>query len=765
MLKEIIKESIIQFLIRNRNMAYTANQCGSAIGLKKADLPDVQSVLNELVQGLIVVKTAKKYNINSDYADRNQKINKEVFTEKESSPIEQNNPAITQKESAKSEPDFVTGIFDATPLAKNFSFAYIIMEDGDDILISSEDTLNAYHQDTVEVEILKKRGSKRYGIVRKVLERKKTKFVGTVNSMAKKNMFFCDSFKIHTPFQISGTTSNYEGKKVVIEIENWGNKLMNQLPSGKIVEDLGQSGLPEVELMAVIRDFDLPLEFPEEVIKEAIAINEKIDESDITDREDYRNLFTITIDPVSAKDFDDAISLEELADGKLRLYVHIADVAHYIKFNSEIYKEVLKRGNSYYFPKKVIPMLPEVLSNKICSLRPEEEKLTVTVITDFDTNGQIVFQDVKESIINSNARLTYEEVDQLFEGQAHSFDDNMVNLLNAMKKLSKLLSKKRVQLGYLRFDLPEVEYVFDDEGYLIDLKRSRETDSHTLIENFMLIANEYVAKTLTKYAGTTVYRIHEEPEEADLMKIRDILKFHKIEFKIEHDINKTWQNVLECLPTEEHHRVFDRMILRSMKKAKYSTAHIAHFGLGIDTYTHFTSPIRRLCDLVVHAQLKKFIFKKSVGEMPERDLSPASVFKYAGIATMKEAIADESERAMEQKIVLSFMKKKVGQSFDGVIISFTNSAMIIELDDLPVRGVVKYMSLTDDYYELYDRIKVLKGRRKGKVYKLADKVKVQVNIVSEDIYFNIQSHQSSVPETKGKDKKTGKPRKNRRRRK
>ncbi|HPM02125.1 MAG TPA: VacB/RNase II family 3'-5' exoribonuclease [Candidatus Cloacimonadota bacterium] len=761
--KEIIRESLIKFLVRNNQNAYTANQCSSAIGLKKADLPDVQSVLNELVQSLIVFKTAKKYNVNPEYAMKNKAPEIEKETEVKEIPFGYDKKMPLKAGQTPNE--IVTGIFDATPLAKNFSFAYILMDNDDDIMISSEDTLNAYHQDTVEVEVIKKRGNKRYGIVRKVIERKKTRFVGTVNSMAKKNMFFCDSFKIHTPFQIIGENSNYEGKKVIIEIENWGNKLMNQLPSGKIVEVLGQSGLPEVELMAVIRDFDLPLEFPEDVIKEAIAINDKIEEADLSDREDYRNLFTITIDPVSAKDFDDAISLEELSDGKIRLYVHIADVAHYIKFNSEIYKEALNRGNSYYFPKKVIPMLPEILSNKICSLRPEEEKLTVTVITDFDNSGQITFQDVKESVINSNARLTYEEVDQLFEGEAHTFDENMVSLLNAMRKLSALLSKKRVKLGYLRFDLPEVEYVFDDEGYLIDLKRSRETDSHTLIENFMLIANEYVAKVLTKYAGTTIYRIHEEPEEDDLMKIRDILKFHKIEFKIEHNINKTWQNVLECLPTEEHHRVFDRMILRSMKKAKYSTAHIAHFGLGIETYTHFTSPIRRLCDLVVHAQLKKFIFKKSVGETTNRDLTPSSVFNYAGIATMKEAIADESERAMEQKIVLSFMKKKVGQSFDGVIISFTNSAMIIELNDLPVRGVVKYMSLTDDYYELYDRIKVLKGRRKGKVFKLADKVKVQVNIVSEDIYFNIQSHQSTASGNPDKKKKYGKPKKSRRRKK
>lgn len=759
MISEIIKESILSFFKKNSHTFYTANQVRSAIGVTKDNMDIIQSILNELSAQLIIEKQAKKYKMNIEYLNRENKTKPETTPE----------TIILSEKNKSIENNIVTGTFDASPLAKNLSFAFVIMENEDDIMVSSEDTLNAYHGDTVEVEVMRRGGNKRSGIIRKVIHRKKTKFVGTVANVHQKGIFTCDSFKIHTTFNVSNYQQDYFGKKVIIEIDHWGNKLMNQLPQGHVTEVLGESGVPEVELLAVIKDFDLPLEFPENVIKEALKIDEKISQGEIEQRSDYRNLFTITIDPISAKDFDDAISLEDLEDGKIRLYVHIADVAHYLRFDSALFTEALERGNSYYFPKKVLPMLPEILSNKICSLRPDEEKLTLTVITDFDASGLIIHQEVQESVINSNARLTYEEVDLLFEGKEHPLNEDVVKMLNSMKKLSKVLSRKRHQLGYLRFDLPEVEYVFDDDGYLIDLKRSRETDSHILIENFMLIANEYVAEKLTKIAPATLYRIHEEPDEADLMKVKDILKFHKIDFKIERDINKTWQNVLESLPTEEYHRVFDRIILRSMKKAKYSTAHIAHFGLGIDTYTHFTSPIRRLCDLIVHAQLKKHLFHKNVGEVHGKDLSPASIFNYAGIATQKEVVADESERAMEQKIMLSFMKKKVGETYKGIIISLTNSALIIELDILPVRGVVKYASLTDDYYELYDRIKVLKGRRKGKIYKLADQVEVQISMVSDDIYFNILSLISKkIPEDKKyKHKKPQSDRKfkNRRKRK
>jgi ribonuclease R len=726
--KAIIKERLMKFFKKHKNKSYTAFQCVSSIGLRKTEQADVQSVLNELMQEFVIEKIGKKYSLHSDVAES----------------IEKDSPA----EEIVKDKKTVIGSFDATSLARNMSFAYVIMDDGDDIMISSEDTLTAYHQDIVEVEIIKKRASKKLGIIKKIVERKTNKFVGVVDQIAKKDLFICDNLKIHTPFQVIRPDSNLAGQKVIIEIDNWGNRLMNQLPSGKIIEVLGQSGLPEVELMAVIRDFDLPLEFPEDVLKEAINVQDRITEEDISDRLDLRDLLTFTIDPISAKDYDDAISLEVLDNNRFKLYVHIADLAHYIRFNSPIFKEALNRGNSYYFPKKVIPMLPEVLSNKVCSLRPEEEKLTVSVITEFDSNAVIISQEIKESIICSDQRLSYEEVDLLFDNKEHEIDENIAHTLKIMRKLSRQLQAKRVQKGYLGFDLPEVEYIYDDEGYLVDLKRSRETESHQLIENFMLVANEYVAKTLTKQADTTIYRIHEEPDNDDLMKIKAILKFHKISFKIEDNNNKTWQNVLNSLPTIDYHRVFDRMVLRSMKKAKYSTARIAHFGLALSTYTHFTSPIRRLCDLVVHAQLKKYVFNKSVYETGKYTLSPPAIFEYAGIATKKEVVADDSERAMEQKTLLSFMKKKVGEIFTGIIITFTNSAMVIELDDMPVRGVVKYMNIESDFYELHDRLKVITGRRTGSVYKLADKVKVRLDMVSEDIYFNL------IEETKkGKSKR------------
>ncbi|MDY6914893.1 MAG: ribonuclease catalytic domain-containing protein, partial [Candidatus Cloacimonadota bacterium] len=266
------------------------------------------------------------------------------------------------------------------------------------------------------------------------------------------------------------------------------------------------------------------------------------------------------------------------------------------------------RGNSYYFPQKVIPMLPEKISNKLCSLRPYEDKLTLTVKTVFDNNFQIKKQEVTESIIRSDARFSYEEIDKLFDGHDIDIEPELVEMLNNMRKLSKKLSKQRVKEGYLNFNLPDTEYLFDDEGNIVHLKRSKETDSHKLIENFMLVANEFIAKKLSH--KPTIYRVHEDPDEDRLYDLQNLLKFYRIKMKLNEDLNATLQAALNKMPNQKYHRVFDRMILRSMKKAHYDTKNNGHFGLAMQNYTHFTSPIRRLCDLVIHHQIKSDLRKE-----------------------------------------------------------------------------------------------------------------------------------------------------------
>ena len=719
-----LKKEIVRFLAERPEKAYTSTQVTAHLELKKDYRTEIQSLLNQLFSEGFINKNAKRYSISPE------RIVPEAV-----------------EDDFRKQNEVVTGRFDATSMAKNFSYAFVICEEGKDVFVSTEDTLNAYHGDTVEVEIVRYRNEKRYGIIRKVLKRNKDKFVGVIERIKKKIYFRCDNLKIHTSFEVLDDKKAKENHKVMVEVINWGLRQKNKLPICNVTEILGEAGNPEVEILSVIREFDLPLEFPDEVIEEANQFSPDLDPSEIQRRTDLRQLYTITIDPVSAKDFDDAISLSETENGDFHLFVHIADVAHYIKQDSHLFAEAVNRGNSYYFPKKVIPMLPEILSNKLCSLRPDEDKFTLTVLTVFDKSGKIKSQQVSETVIRSNIRLAYEEVDEYFENiNSTDFADELRNTLSTMRKLSKHLSLGRRQRGYLKFDLPEVEYIYDDEGYIQDIIRTKETESHVLIENFMLIANEFVAKLLTQKAKTTIYRIHEEPDERDLTKIQDILKVHSIHFTREENLNKTWQAVLDALPNERYHRVFDRLILRSMKKAKYSINPIMHFGLGLETYTHFTSPIRRLCDLLVHMQLKHHIFKQS------KSLDPATIFEYAGIATERESIADESERSMESKVLSSFMKKNIGKQYQAIINNMNNNSIFVELDDIPVRGVIKLNQLNDDYYEFDDKHYLIKGKRKGKIYRLCDSIQVIVASVTDEVVFELAEQRKNKPKLKEKKK-------------
>jgi len=739
MISKYLERDILSFLNERAERSYTTTQISSYLGLKKEHRIDVQAVLNEMIAEGIVTKLGKRYSVVAKGAQSTQSQSTTSDSKRTS--------RVTKKKSQT-----YIGQFDATSLAKNYSYAYVICDEGKDILVSAEDTLNAYHGDTVEVRVVRYRNEKRYGIIDKVIKRHKERFVGVIESIKSKKYFRSDNLKIHTLFSIFDYTrvpdssdkpiiiygSEDGSLKVMVEVINWGLRQTNKLPMCKVVEVIGEAGVPDVEIMSVIREFDLPIEFPDVVIDEANMFLEELCDKEIKRRKDFRDLFTITIDPVSAKDFDDAISLIEADNGELHLYVHIADVAHYIKQGSELFKEAVNRGNSYYFPKKVIPMLPERLSNKLCSLRPDEDKYTITVLSVFSKNGDLQKQEIYESVIRSDVRLAYEEVDEYYEGRKKPKDWShaLYNSLDTMRKLSAQLSKTKYERGYLKFDLPEVEYIYDDEGYIENIVRSKETESHVVIENFMLIANEYVAKLLTKKAKETMYRIHEEPDEKDLHKITDMLRAYHINFSLDKDLNRTWQNLLDCLPDEKFHRVFDRLILRSMKKAKYSINHTPHFGLGLQTYTHFTSPIRRLCDLVIHMQLKDLVFKQSTTEN-RKQKTDNNIFKLAGIATEREVIADDAERMMENKIVTTFMKKRLGKQFKATIINLTSNSIFVELDDIPVRGVIKLNKLQGDYYEYDERRCLIKGRRKGTTFRLCDAIDVFVVSVSEEILFDV----------------------------
>lgn len=619
----------------------------------------------------------------------------------------------------------VIGTFDATALARDKSFAFV-RADENDIYISAEDCLNAYHNDTVEVEVSYSRRGKRYGKIIRIIKRYTNEFVGRLEKYRGNNYLMVDSSKIHTDFTVNDPDGGKPGDKVVLKVTGWGKQDHYQKPFGNVIEVLGKAGDPDVEILSVIKQFDLPLEFTKKVLAELDSISPQIDLDEINKRRDLRDLLTFTIDPESAKDYDDAISLVKNKE-KTIVYVHIADVAHYVHPESELFREAVNRGNSYYFPRRVIPMLPEKISNKVCSLRPYEEKLTLTVEMVFNSELRILSQKTYESVIRSDGRFSYNEIDKLFAGKKLKIETEIKNALFQMRDLSKVISKQRKKDGYLFFDLPETQFIFDDEGHIVDLQRTKETDSHKLIENFMLLANEFIARKLS--SQPTIFRIHEEPDKDKLKKLKETLGEIDTDFDLNQDTNKAIQKVLDDLPDHDHHRVFDKVILRSLMKAKYSVENKHHFGLALKYYTHFTSPIRRLSDLVIHHQLKNMLGSHEY-KFPEQKL-----YDLAEICSDKELVADESEKEVDIKNKINFMKGKLGEEYEGIIISLSSTLFIVELDRYPVTGIVELSSIKNDYYKLYNNRLI--GRRNGRTFKLIDKVKVLVNRVTEDIYFKI----------------------------
>ncbi|PKN77756.1 MAG: ribonuclease R [Candidatus Cloacimonetes bacterium HGW-Cloacimonetes-1] len=633
--------------------------------------------------------------------------------------------AIAERSSALLE-----GVFDATPLARNYSYAFV-KTTGGDYFVSSEDTLNAYHGDTVLFEPFLRRGKSKYCVIRRIVSRANDNLAGDIKSSDGRYYFICSNPKIHNWFDVISPSPEYDGKKVILTVSNWGNRPTAKNPTGKVTEILGESGNPEVEVLAVIRQNQLPLQFPEEVIEFALNLSEQITDADLKGREDYRKLFTFTIDPASAKDYDDAISIVKNDNG-WDLYVHIADVAHYVKPESPLFIEAVNRGNSYYFPKKVIPMLPEKISNKLCSLRPNEDKLTMTVHSVLDKNGKVIRQRLFESVIHSDFRLAYEEVDDLFDGKQTDLSQELIAALNESRMLSKQLTKIRKDAGYIFFDLPEIEYVYDDEGFIKRFNLSEETESHKLIENFMLLANEFVATKLLSLSPVSIYRIHEDPDYKKIERLGNTLNSYGLQMPIRENLNKSIQAVLLAMPTPEYHTVFDRIVLRSMMKAKYTTEHVRHFGLSIENYTHFTSPIRRLCDLVIHHLCKTYVCKTNTVKF-----STEQVKHYAEVSSEKEIIANDAERDVGRVYNNTYMKDKIGETYSGLVIGVNSNGLIVRLNDIPINGVLKISGLKGGAWSFLDTELRLVNKRSGDYYQLMDKVIVQVMDVSDDIYFEL----------------------------
>lgn len=612
---------------------------------------------------------------------------------------------------------YIIGKIDLTA----YGTAYVISpESKEDIFISSSNLNHALNGDTVKVYLFAKNPNRRpEGEVVEILEEGRREFVGIIEK--NKHYAFVIVDKKQIPFDIfvaqEHTKNAKDGQKVIVRITEWPRKAKN--PIGEIIEVLGDVGNNETEMHAILAEFDLPYRFSKEVEDFAATLPEEISQKEIEKRRDFRNITTFTIDPEDAKDFDDALSIEFLDNNMYRIGVHIADVTHYVRLNTKLEEEAKLRATSVYLVDRVVPMLPEKLSNKVCSLRPNEEKLTFSAVFTMDADANITEQWFGKTIINSNRRFTYEEAQQVIETQT----GDLVTEILVMDSLAKKLRHKRFLSGAIAFDKKEVKFRIDEKGKPIGVFYKESKDSNKLIEEFMLLANKRVAEFIGKRkpAPTFVYRIHDKPDEFKLNEFSNFIK--KFGFKINTSgglsTSKSINKLLDEIKEKKERNVFETLAVRSMAKAVYSTQNIGHYGLAFSHYSHFTSPIRRYPDMMVHRLLEKYLNN-------EKSVSEEEFEQYCKHSSGREQLASNAERASIKYKQVEFMKDHVGQTFEGVISGITEWGLFVELKDSLCEGLVSIRDLQDDQYVFDERNYCLRGKFRNKIYTLGDDVSIKI---------------------------------------
>lgn len=607
-------------------------------------------------------------------------------------------------------------------------FGFVAPEDQkEEIYISQRGMGTAVHGDKVLVRVLSSRkGKSPEGMVIKILKRGASRLVGTF----KKETYSCcvepDDSKLPRNIYVAEVNAGgaRAGQKVVVEITDWGRQPDN--PEGKVVEILGYPGERGVDVLTLIRQFELPTEFPKEVEQEAEKIPLAISKKELSGRLDLRDKFCFTIDPVDAKDHDDAVGLEFLPNGNYLLGVHIADVSQHVKEHSSLDKEALSRGTSVYLPDRVIPMLPERLSNQICSLRPNEERLTYSCLIELDSQGKTVRYEIKETVTKSKAKLNYEEVEAFFDtGKASKNVKGLEEHLTRMLALGKILLKNREKAGSLDFDLPEAKVVYDQQGRILDIFEVARLESHRLIEEFMLLANQTVALHVSRMAVPFIYRVHDRPDDEKMQQFREMVERLGYQASLGHPVTpKRLQIFLKKIKGRPEEELIDELLLRSLKKAVYQTENIGHFGLAFTHYTHFTSPIRRYPDLMVHRLLKELEHRKYPVER-HKELAQR-LPKVCQVASDRERLADEAEREALKVKQVEFLKDKVGEVFPGIVSGVMNFGFFVRLEKSLADGLVRFSSLDDDYYYFDEKNYQAVGKRSKRKFRLGDKVEVRI---------------------------------------
>jgi ribonuclease R len=625
-------------------------------------------------------------------------------------------------------------------------FGFVFRGEGKgDIFVPENAMKDAMNGDKVQVKVLRETaGTKRAeGEILQIIERNNAKIIGVYEESKAFGFVIPEDTKIKHDIFIGKKNRNFaeNGDVVVVEITKWPEKGRN--PEGLITEILGKKGDKGVDILTVVKKFNLPEEFPPNVLSYTDKISEVIEEKEIARRKDLRGDMIMTIDGADAKDLDDAVSVIKLDNGNYKLSVHIADVTHYVTEGSPIDTEAFKRATSVYLLDLVIPMLPKKLSNNLCSLNPFEPKLTLSCDMVIDAQGMVVEHEIYESIIESKLRATYEAVTQVLQGEMNEELEKyrpFIPMLKHMEELQMILEKKRVKRGAIEFDFPESKITLDKLGKPIKVSLYPREISNRIIEEFMLACNETVSEHMFWTHVPFIYRIHEEPDEEKLKA------FTEFSFNLGYPVKlfagvqpKLLQEILEKVKGQPAEPVLSKLLLRSMMQARYAPENVGHFGLAATYYSHFTSPIRRYPDLQIHRIIKEFLNGK-LDDKRARQLIPI-VSEASKQASEMERVAVDAERELDALKKAEYMAGHIGETFEGIISSVTNFGLFVELPNT-IEGLIHITSLYDDYYAYDDRYMTLIGERTGKKFTLGEKINVlvsNVNLDSREIFFEIST--------------------------